>query len=281
MAAAKSIEEIRALFPEELKEYMEKNQEGSYTLLDVRQPFEYEESHLPGAKLIPLPNLPDSLGEIDRRRPTVVYCRSGGRSQMAARLLMHQGFEDVRHLQGGMNAWEEPTATGPVEFHLGFVTGGEMPADIIKMAYRMEAGLKRFHEEVLARTDEEGFADLLKSLIKAEEKHMLTVKELGSAEGLGEEEFNEALEQDSGGLMEGGFTVNDFLDANEHYFKSLTGFLELAMMVETQAFDLYLRMAAECGNDESRKVLLRIAEEEKAHLAMLGRYLDQMGIHNS
>lgn len=276
MTGEKRIDPIRALFPEELKEFIESHEEGSYTLLDVRQPFEYEEAHLPGARLMPLPHLPDSLDEIDRKKPTIVYCRSGGRSHVAAQLLAHQGFEDVQHLQGGINAWEEPTAEGPVDFHLSFVSGHESPSDVLRTAYRMEVGLKCFHEEVLARTKEEDLAKVLQVLIKAEEKHMTTVRELASTEGLNETQLAREIEESGPQLMEGGFNVSDFLKANERRLSSLTDFVELAMMLETQALDLYLRMAAESRNDRTRKVLLRISDEEKTHLGMLGRYLDEV-----
>jgi len=43
------------------------------TILDVRQPSEYREGHIPGATLIPLPQLPDRLDEIDPEKPTLVY----------------------------------------------------------------------------------------------------------------------------------------------------------------------------------------------------------------
>jgi rhodanese-related sulfurtransferase len=58
---------------EEVKNYINEHEEGSYTLLDVRQPNEYEEAHIPGAKLIPLPQLGDSLSEIDPAKPVIVY----------------------------------------------------------------------------------------------------------------------------------------------------------------------------------------------------------------
>ena len=58
---------------EEAGAYMAEHREGSYTLLDVRQPGEYEESHIPGATLIPLPELTDSLAELDPEKPTIVY----------------------------------------------------------------------------------------------------------------------------------------------------------------------------------------------------------------
>nr|NIS61430.1 sulfurtransferase [Pseudomonadota bacterium] len=47
--------------------------EGSYTLLDVREPEEYEEGHIPGAVLIPLSELPDRLSEIDSQKPVLAY----------------------------------------------------------------------------------------------------------------------------------------------------------------------------------------------------------------
>jgi rhodanese-related sulfurtransferase len=58
---------------QEVKKYIDEHEEGSYTLLDVRQPNEYEEAHIPGSKLIPLPQLGDALSEIDPKKPVIVY----------------------------------------------------------------------------------------------------------------------------------------------------------------------------------------------------------------
>ncbi len=55
LTPAKSIE------PDELRDYILKHREGTYTLLDVRKPGEYEDEHILGAKLIPLPELTDRL----------------------------------------------------------------------------------------------------------------------------------------------------------------------------------------------------------------------------
>jgi hypothetical protein len=56
-----------------LEAFIAEQPEGSYTLLDVRQPVEYEESHIPGTLLIPLPELTDRLHELDPEKPTIVY----------------------------------------------------------------------------------------------------------------------------------------------------------------------------------------------------------------
>jgi rhodanese-related sulfurtransferase len=53
--------------------YMDEHKEGTYTLLDVRQPGEYEDDRIPGAKLIPLPELTDRLDELDPEKPIITY----------------------------------------------------------------------------------------------------------------------------------------------------------------------------------------------------------------
>jgi sulfur-carrier protein adenylyltransferase/sulfurtransferase len=55
------------------RDYLTDKDPDEVTLLDVRQPKEYAAGHLPGAKLIPLPELPDRLSEIDPEKPTIVY----------------------------------------------------------------------------------------------------------------------------------------------------------------------------------------------------------------
>jgi glyoxylase-like metal-dependent hydrolase (beta-lactamase superfamily II)/rhodanese-related sulfurtransferase len=80
-------------------------------LLDVRQPDEYsgELGHVPGAILIPLPELPERLSEIEsyKGKKVIAICRSGSRSAKAAVLLKDAGFEDVWNMTGGTLAWRE------------------------------------------------------------------------------------------------------------------------------------------------------------------------------
>lgn len=78
-------------------------------LVDVRNPGEAAAGMIADAVNIPVGQLPDRLAELDRRRPTVVYCAGGYRSSMAASLLRKNGFDDVSDLLGGYNAWDEAT----------------------------------------------------------------------------------------------------------------------------------------------------------------------------
>lgn len=64
---------VASMDAEQAREYITNHPEGAYTLLDVRQPSEYEKEHIPGARLIPIPQLTDSLGALDPAKPIIVY----------------------------------------------------------------------------------------------------------------------------------------------------------------------------------------------------------------
>jgi len=93
---------MRALKPEELKPLLEA---GRVTLLDVRGPDEVAQASLPGAVHIPMSEISARLTELDRATPIVVMCHHGVRSEMAGRFLLRNGFTDVAHLAGGIDAW--------------------------------------------------------------------------------------------------------------------------------------------------------------------------------
>ncbi len=57
----------------QLQSFMDSNKEGRFTLLDVRQPQEYEAARIPGSKLVPLPSLDDRLEELDPEKPIIAY----------------------------------------------------------------------------------------------------------------------------------------------------------------------------------------------------------------
>jgi adenylyltransferase/sulfurtransferase len=84
------------------------------TLVDVREPGELEVCRLPGAVNIPLRKLPQRLGELDRDGAYLLFCRSGGRSGSAVRLMLEAGFGNVRHLEGGLLGWSREVDPGMV-----------------------------------------------------------------------------------------------------------------------------------------------------------------------
>src|SRR5947209_8572659 len=74
-------------------------------VLDVREPHEHQIARIEGAKLIPLSQLPDRLGDLDGHQEIVTHCHHGARSLKALEILKAAGFSKVRSLRGGIDAW--------------------------------------------------------------------------------------------------------------------------------------------------------------------------------
>jgi len=77
--------------------------------LDIRDDGEYGGGHIPEAIHIPIRQLPDRVGELNKHKdcPVIAYCRSGNRSNGAGSVLKKHGFENVYNLSGGIAAWQK------------------------------------------------------------------------------------------------------------------------------------------------------------------------------
>ncbi len=259
----------------EAREYMSKHKEQTYTLLDVRQPSEYEEEHIPGARLISLTQLPEKLGELKPELPTIVYCAVGGRSRVAAQLLVGKGFKEVYNLKGGILAWNGGKATGPVESGMLYLKGDESPEDIIILAYGMEEGLGSFYKSMADKYKEKESAEILGKLATIEDDHkqkLLEVYEKLNTSFKDQETFESQIVAKA---MEGGLTTEEFINQYRPVLETIKGVLTMAMVIETQALDLYMRYAERMTDAKSRDILVNLAEEEKVHLKELGKLLDK------
>jgi molybdopterin/thiamine biosynthesis adenylyltransferase/rhodanese-related sulfurtransferase/molybdopterin converting factor small subunit len=85
-------------------------------LIDVREPHEWEIAHIAGARLIPLGQLPDRLGELDGHAEIVTQCHKGSRSMKALEILRGAGFGKVRNLAGGIDAWAQRIEPGMARY---------------------------------------------------------------------------------------------------------------------------------------------------------------------
>jgi rhodanese-related sulfurtransferase len=80
---------------------------GTAVLIDVREAWESEQQHIPGALLIPLAEVAGRLDEIPDDRDVFVHCRLGGRSAKAVDFLREHGRPRTMNVVGGIEAWEE------------------------------------------------------------------------------------------------------------------------------------------------------------------------------
>jgi molybdopterin/thiamine biosynthesis adenylyltransferase/rhodanese-related sulfurtransferase len=106
MATPTGVQTIEEIEPFEAAEEISS---GDVVLVDTREPHEYQEAHLENGKLVPPGLLTDQIGEAapDKSARTILYCRSGNRSAIAAAQLQGLGYDNVASMSGGILAWQE------------------------------------------------------------------------------------------------------------------------------------------------------------------------------
>ena len=102
-------EPFRRIQPEEARSLIDS---GQVTVVDVREPWEYQKDHIAGAKLIPLARIISNPAAIDTDH-VILVCEVGQRSGVAAEVAASLGYENLYNLEGGMTAWR--THGYPVE----------------------------------------------------------------------------------------------------------------------------------------------------------------------
>jgi rhodanese-related sulfurtransferase len=101
--------------PEEVNKMSERKE--PFTLLDVREPWEFETASIAGATLIPMADVPSRAHpELDPEAHIVVYCHHGVRSMNVTAWLRQQGFEKSQSMAGGIDAWSR-TVDGKVPIY--------------------------------------------------------------------------------------------------------------------------------------------------------------------
>lgn len=244
---------------------MESKDHPSYQLVDVRQPGEYQQGHIPGALLMPLAEVASRTAELDPTKKTIVYCRSGVRSRSGCEIMARLGVEQLYDMEGGITAWNGEQAEGGVEAGLDIFTAGtfESPFELV---YQMEAGLKSFYQALAKRAVQEDERQMLDKLARFEDSHMHKLSQkYGQLE-------NGATMQ----LLEGGLDHQQVLDTFGDQLSSREKILQLGMKLEAQAFDLYSRLARKHQGEETESFFNQMAAEEHGHLLTMAKELDNL-----
>lgn len=154
--------------------------------------------------------------------------------------------------------------------------GKETPLDVLKVAYSLEQGLHDFYVSMEERVRNERVKALFAKLSDIEVKHQnsIYIAYCGiSSEEIDKQIFEEMVELKA---LEGGLSTTEYLDMFQPDLDSEVDVISLAMSIEAQALDLYQRVDEKITNKESRKIIQKIANEEKAHLASLGKLMDSL-----
>ncbi|MDH4233150.1 MAG: ferritin family protein [Nitrospirota bacterium] len=162
-------------------------------------------------------------------------------------------------------------AEGAPEAGMAYFTAGDKPEEFIALAWVLEEGSRRFYSEIPALVDDDEVKRLFQRLTTAEEHHKAALVRLyrtfsGQEPG---QDFPGSVVDISpiDDVMEGGMRVSEALEWVKD--KSFEAVFELAIALETNAFDLYIRMSRNMKDDKSRQVFDQLSREEKKHLELL------------
>jgi sulfur-carrier protein adenylyltransferase/sulfurtransferase len=266
------------IFPDELEEFRSKTRERNYLLIDVRQPGEFAEGHIPGAQLIPLPEIEKRAAELDGEKNLILYCRTGGRSAVAAALIKDAGQRDgmLYNLVGGITGWE---GKGLKDIpHLELFPRDMALNQTLYRAMNMEKGAWLFYNDLSREYAGTELGDMVKDLSGKEEVHARSIftywKKNSPAPST--DSFEDTFERLDGRIMEGGKPISAWMarlgkDPEDRMLR----LLELACEIEYYAYDLYRGLAKRDRDAEAAQTYLLLAEQEKAHVRVITKALDR------
>ena len=263
---------IHQIKPDELRAFMDEHRESDYLLLDVRQPEEYTEAHIPGAKLVPLPELEERLDEIPEDRDLVFYCRSGKRSQAGALFAADHDLVGgtLYNLTGGITAWNGETLSDFPNVRV-FDRTQSLEA-LLLHAMNLEKGAWRFYQILLARFASEPYSHVFDVLAKEERAHARLIHHHREIAGQEKGSFEETFEDLDGELLESGERLEDALERIEDQEGDrCLHLMELSLSVEYAAYDLHRAVAERSDEEETREAFWSIAQAEKGHMRTITR----------
>lgn len=186
-----------------------------------------------------------------------------------------QGFAQVYNLSGGIKAWDGLVASGPEVWGLDLTDPGEGPAGVLATAHGLEHCLKVYYQTLAERGGEPRVVELFAKLAQIEQAHEKRLREMYVSLST-REQAQASLEQTEPVRMEGGYSLEEFLERSGEALRDREQVLMLAMSLEAQALDLYMRLADRAKHQASKEVLLSISGEEQAHLTALGTMLTRV-----
>lgn len=259
---------------DELRRYMQQRRENEYLLVDVRQPNEYAEGHLPGAVLIPLGEISQRMNELPVDKDIVFYCRSGKRSQGAAIFVGSRPStaSTVFNLTGGILAWNGHILADIHNLKI-FDSSGSV-REVLMKAMDLERGAERFYSAISLRYSALPWAGSVASLAGAEEAHARLIYRFWTEGQDNPPDFETVYSGLSGDIVEGGLSFSQLMDTLEqHPLKPCRAVLETALSIEYAAYDLYRSVAHRFQGERMEEVCNTIAEAEKEHMRFVAKAL--------
>jgi rubrerythrin len=176
-------------------------------------------------------------------------------------------------MEGGIHAWEGIVSEGLPEAGMAYFPDTAGPGELIGLAWVLEEGSRRFYSGLSEMLEDKEGAALFHDLTAAEEHHKASLKGLLRKFAGEEVPVSLASPDEAGDIMEGGMRVSRVLQWAAG--KPLGMILELAMSLEANAYDLYIKMYEKIDDARSRSVFELLAGQEKLDLGRLGDLLER------
>ena len=189
-------------------------------------------------------------------------------------MLSAKGFKKVINMAGGIKAWNSGQAVGAEDVGLDLFSGRETLKEFLVIAYSLEKGLQDFYDSLTAKVESAQVKLLFKQLAAVEVVHqerLFKEYQKVSPQSANLQEFEQTLVVKA---TEGGLTTEEYLDRYQPDLEVEAEVVSLAMAIETQALDLYLRARDRAIEEATKNTLQQIAEEERTHLKQLGKLLE-------
>ena len=264
---------------DKLATLIETQDETTYVIIDVRQPQEYHHGHIPGAMFLPLLEFESKLFDLPSNRDLVFYCSNGGRSLAAATLVIDAEITQrkVYNLNGGILNWYGQTLFGSPKIRVLDDSGG-IDARLYSVM-NLEKGAWRYYHTISSRYPVAPWVETFKSLSQAETAHAAAVYDIWSSLVDNPPSFEQLFDDLAGDILESGEPLEKVLSQIESPEPEALclRLIEISLLIEVQAYELYRIVADRSSNSDDRDVLYNLAQAEKAHMRILTKAIAECG----
>jgi sulfur-carrier protein adenylyltransferase/sulfurtransferase len=186
-------------------------------------------------------------------------------------MLSTAGFKEVFSMEGGIRAWDGLTATGAPDAGMARFPEDAPVEELIALAWSLEEGSRKFYTELPALLIDRDAVELFQDLVIAEEHHQSALVDLHQKLTNRAAALDGSLSPED--IMEGGMSISSALDWVRG--KGLTDVLDLAISLETNSYDLYIKMVRRGSDEKTKELFSLLSASEKEHLKRLAGLLDR------
>ncbi|NOX34673.1 MAG: hypothetical protein GXP56_13240 [Deltaproteobacteria bacterium] len=256
---------VKELSAKILQRFIKDKTEEEYLIIDVRQQNEYRLDHIPGAENIPLAEIQFDPFVFDDDRKLIFYCRSGGRSKVAAIFVAEAGYDEKKlyHLKGGMLEYSGKIINDMPRVDL--FPADITPAGIMEKSIDLEKGAFYFYTHVKDQFKGSELYHVMKNMAKDEISHAKAIYNKMKKRNDIEMEFDLFFNSCKGDIIEGGKSLKEA----GKFFSDISNTIDIvdfAIDLEFSAYDLYKNMAENFKEESLKEMFYTLAQVEKEHM---------------